>query len=227
MELTQFFSLIRKEILTEWRQRYAINGILLYLASTIFVCYMSFILKAGNIDNLTWNALFWIILLFASVNSVAKSFIQDSRGRQLYYYSVASPQAIIVSKTVYNAGLTVLLALLGFFFYGLVMSGGVWNIQGMDIGLFMLVIVLAATGFAGALTMVSGIASKADNSSTLMAVLSFPVMIPMVITIIKLSKNAMDGLERASSSDELLTLVAINAIIIAVSYILFPYLWRS
>ncbi len=75
--------------------------------------------------------------------------------------------------------------------------------------------------------MVSGIASKAGNNSVLMAILSFPVMIPMLLMLMRISKNAMDGLERAASTDEILTLVAINVIVITLSYILFPYLWRS
>jgi len=45
--------------------------------------------------------------------------------------------------------------------------------------------------------------------------------------LIKMSKNAMDGLDRGASLDELLTLLAINMIVVTVSYILFPYLWRS
>ena len=59
IEMSQsIITLIKKEFLSEWRQRYALNGIILYLASTIFVVYMSFKLKAGAIDEPTWNALF-------------------------------------------------------------------------------------------------------------------------------------------------------------------------
>ena len=88
-------------------------------------------------------------------------------------------------------------------------------------------ILVGAEGCSTSPTMISSIASKAANSSTLMAVLSFPVIVPMLLMLIKMSKNAMDGLERSASFDELLTLLAINMIVITVSYILFPYLWRS
>lgn len=227
MEKAQIFELIKKEVLTEWRQRYAINGMFLYLLSTIFVCYMSFNLKSGTIDNITWNALFWIIILFTSVNTVAKSFIQESQGRQLYFYSIASPEAIILSKIIYNTTLSIILALLGFVFYSMVMSGGIFAIEGMDYLYFLIAIVLGSMGFASCLTMVSAIASKARNSTSLMAILSFPVIIPIILVVIKLSKNAMDGLDRASSTDEIVTLLAINGITLAISFILFPYLWRS
>jgi len=220
--ISSISALLKKELLTEWRQKYAINGMLLYLTSTIFVCYMSFALKAGAIDPITWNALFWIILLFTAVNSVAKSFIQEKEGRMLYFYGIVSPEAIIISKVIYNSVLLLLLSGIGLLAYSLVMGNPV-----IDLPLFILSLVLGSLGFSSSLTMISGIASKAQNSGTLMAVLSFPVIIPLILMVIRLSKNAMDGLERSASSDEILILVAINAIVLAASYILFPYLWRS
>ncbi|MGW8122568.1 heme exporter protein CcmB [Roseivirga echinicomitans] len=227
MNKNQILSLIGKELLSEWRQRFALNGMVLYLASTIFVCYMSFGLKAGVIDPITWNALFWIIILFTAVNSVAKSFIQESRGRALYYYSIASPIEIIISKIIYNALLLLGLALTGFVIYSFVMARGDNDGAQFDLLYFLISIVLGAIGLAASLTMISGIAAKAENSTSLMAVLSFPVILPIMLMVIKLSKNAMDGLDRSSSTDEILVLLAINAIVIAVSYLLFPYLWRS
>lgn len=215
-------TLIRKEILLEWRQRAAINGILLYLISTIFVCYLSFGLKSNVINPISWNALFWIIILFTAVNSVAKSFINQTIGRQLYYYTIASPQDVIVAKVIYNTILLILLALIGFSCYSLVMGSPVTNYV-----LFIVDILLASIGFSMTLTMVSGIASKANNSTTLMAILSFPIILPMLMMVIKISKNAIDGLDWSSSVDELLTLGAINLIVGAVTYLLFPYLWRN
>src|SRR5205814_313899 len=96
-----------------------------------------------------------------------------------------------------------------------------------DVPMFLLSVFLGALGFATSLTMIAGIAAKAANSSALMAVLSFPVMAPMLLMLMKLSKNAIDGLDRSLSFDELGTLAAINIIVITTSYILFPFLWRT
>lgn len=220
--MDQIITLIRKEFRSEWRQKYALNGMVLYLASTIFVCYMSFNIKVGSLQPIAWNALFWIIILFTAVNSVAKSFIQESTGRLLYYYSLARPEQIIISKIIYYSGLMFALTIIGYFFYSIVMSNPV-NDQPM----FLLTAALGSIGLASALTMLSGIASKAPNSSTLVAVLSFPVIIPLLLVVIKCSMNALDGIDRSVYLDQILILFAINAIIIAVSYLLFPYLWRS
>ena len=214
--------LLKKEIILEWRTRYALNGILLYVVGAVFICYLSFRLRGGAVNVFTWNALFWIIMLFAAVNAVAKSFLQEQRGRLIYYYTVASPQGIIVAKILYNTLLLLLLATICLLVFSVVMGNQVQNG-----GLFVLNLLLGAVGFSVTLTMVSGIAAKASNSSTLMAVLSFPIMIPLLLMVMKISKNAIDGLDPAVSYDELLVLLAINGIVAALSYILFPYLWRS
>ena len=96
-----------------------------------------------------------------------------------------------------------------------------------DFLMYITAIVLGGIGFSSTLTMVAGIASKAENTSTLMAVLSFPVILPMLSMLIKFSKNAMDGLGWATSTDEIMTLLGIDMIVIALSYLLFPYLWKS
>ncbi len=213
---------IKKEIKIEWRNKYALNGILLYLVSTIFICYLSFNVKTNQLNVVTWNSLFWIIILFASINAVAKSFIQEKQERLLYYYTIISPQAIILARVIYNALLLILVAFLGLFFYSLILGNPIENTW-----LFAAVILLASIGFSSTLTLISAIASKAGNNQTLMAVLGFPIILPMLLMVIKVSKNAIDGLALSASFDELITLLAINIIIGAVSFLLFPYLWRS
>jgi heme exporter protein B len=86
---------------------------------------------------------------------------------------------------------------------------------------------LGALGFSASLTLIAGIASKSDNTAGLMAVLSFPILLPMLSMLIKLSKNAMDGLAFSSSYDEILVISGIDLIVITLSYMLFPFLWKS
>lgn len=220
--IKQILVLIQKEFTLEWRQKYALNGILLYVVSAVFITYLSVGAKQGNLAPPTWNALYWIIILFSSVNAVAKSFIQEHQGRQLYYYSIASPEAVIISKIIYNSLLTLTLAILGYFVFSVILGNPV-----LDQGLFVLNLVIGSLGFSACLTMVSGIAAKAGSNATLMAILSFPVIIPILLMAIRVSKNALDGLDWSVSADKLVSLLAINAIVGVTAYILFPYLWRS
>jgi len=210
--------LIGKELLLEWRSKYALNGVVLYVVSTIFVCFLSFVSLSG----VTWNALFWIIMLFASINAVSKSFLQESKGRQLYIYTIASPLALIISKTIYNVLLMLLLTLIALAFYTLV-----FDYVPQDMLLYIIATILGSISFSMIFTMVSAIASKAGNGGMLMSILSFPVIIPVITVLIKLSKNAIDGLDRSVSLDEIGILLTINVLVAAFSLLLFPYLWKD
>lgn len=211
--------LVKKEMLLEWRSKYALNGVLLYVVSTVFVCALSFI----SIEKLTWNALFWIIMLFASINAVAKSFLQESKGRQLYTYILVSPIALIIAKTIYNSLLMLVLSTIALLFFSMVFEPP----QDLDLLMYFIAVVLGSLSFATIFTMVSAIASKAGNGGMLMAILSFPVIIPLLIVLVKFAKNAVDGLDRSVSYDEIGLLLLTNAMVMAVSLILFPYLWRD
>lgn len=216
--MQQIKSLVIKDITLEWRSKYAINSILLYVISTVFVCYQAF----QSVDTLVWNALFWIILLFASINAISRSFVQESPYRQLYYYSIASPQAIIISKVIYNMLLMMFLSVIAYIIYSLIFENPVG-----DPLLYFVTVLLGAMSFATVFTMVSGISSKTGSNSTLMAILSFPVIIPLLIVLIRLADNALKGLERSVSYKEIAVLLAINLITVTISLLLFPYLWRD
>lgn len=195
---------------------------MLYLFSTAFICYLTFRLRQNLVTPLVWGALFWITILFTAVNSVAKSFIGEKKGGDIYFYSIASPATIILSKILYNFLLCTILAAAGYFLFLLFLGNPVH-----DKLVFGSLILLTAMGFASSLTLLSSIAAKANNSTILMAILSFPIVISILLMAIKVTKNCIDGLGWDASWDELLTLFAINCLVTGLSYLLFPYIWRS
>jgi heme exporter protein B len=214
--------LLKKEFKLELRRKSVISGLGLYLFSITFICYITFSLKQNQITPLVWSALFWITILFTVINTVAKSFIGEKKGRDIYYYSIASPQSIIISKIIYNFFLSLILSLAGFLLFVILLNNPIEDTQ-----LFLLLILLGAMGFASSLSLLSGIAAKANNSNILMAVLSFPIVISVLLILVKVTKNCIEGLDRSISTNDLLTLFGINILVSATSYLLFPYIWRN
>lgn len=95
-------------------------------------------------------------------------------------------------------------------------------------GLFLIVLLLASSGLAGILSLMSAIASKANGNFAIMSILSFPVLMPLILVIIRLSKQAVDGIEWAGVGfNFIVILAALNVLTVALSYLLFPYLWRD
>jgi heme exporter protein B len=215
-------TLIRKEFQVEIRNGSAVAGLALYLVSTIFVCYLVFWINQNQLTPLTWSALYWIILMFTMISTAAKSFISERKGIFIYYYSIVSPQNIILSKIVYSTFLALILSIIGYALFILFLGNPIH-----DIGIFIGVVMLASFGFAASLSLLSAIASKADNGSVLMAILSFPIILSILFLAIRATRNCIDGLGLNASQDELITMASINCLIAAVSYLLFPYIWRS
>jgi len=213
-------ALFLKDVQLELKQKYSINSIILYVFSTVFVAYLSF---QGNIEPRSWNVMFWIILLFAAVNATTKSFVQERPSRHIYYYTLAAPQSVILSKIFYNSLMMIIIAIITFVIFQLFLGN-------MIVGnlLFFVSLLLGSLGFASTLTMVAGIASRSENNFALMAILSFPLMLPFLLSLMKLSDMALTSAEFSPAAWQLLGVVfGLNIIVIMLSYLLFPYLWRD
>ncbi len=207
-----------KDIRLEWRNRSSFSGVLLYLAATVFLIYISF----AELEPVTWITLFWIILLFASVSAVAKSFMQESKGRWLYYYTIAHPRSVIVAKLIYNLILLISLATFGIVIYT-IMNG----VAIQQLLFFILVVICGSSSFALSFTMMSAIAAKANQNVTLMTILSLPFIIPVLLLLISLSQYALLNHIEVFPLRDFLLLLLLDVIMIALAILLFPYLWRD
>jgi len=207
----RIYALLHKDVLLEFRQKHTFYGIVLYIASTVFVIYLSFPDKP---DGATWNSLFWIIQLFICVNAVAKSFLQESKGRMLYFYSIASPAEFIISKIIYN----VLLIL--FFFF---LTNPVNNALQ-----FTGIVILGGISISLVFTLMSAIAAKAQQNAALIAIMGFPIILPQLLMLMKLSKVAFAEVFRAGAVMQLsLLIVGLDVLVVAMAVVLFPYLWKD
>jgi heme exporter protein B len=218
--LKEIKELVRKDLLLELRQKYAINGILLYVVSTIFVVQLCY---GRVIDENAWIALFWIILLFAAFNAVSKSFVQESAARRLYYYMLAPAVSVVLSKIIYNALLMLILGALSLLVFILFMGFPEFNLY-----LFLPAFLLGCIGISGALTMVSAIASRSGNNAALMAILGFPIVVPLLLLLVNASRMALkESILVADILKNLSSIFLIDAVVVILAVILFPYLWRD
>ena len=216
----QIISLLKKDILLEFRQKHTFYGILLYIAATIFVIYLS---MPESPDAQVWNSLFWVIQLFVCVNAVAKSFLQESRGRMLYFYSIASPVEFIVAKLIFNVMLMLLMGLISLALFTLFLGNPV-----TDSLKFIGIVLLGGAGISLVFTLMSAIAAKAQQNAALIAILGFPVILPQLMLIMRMSKTAFAEVFRDGAVLQLVGLTAVmDLLVVALAIILFPYLWKD
>lgn len=212
-------AILTKEFKSDFRNPYVLGGAGLFLLSSLFVCYIT--VKRIPIAAI-WVALYWIVVLFASFNAVAKSFINETRGRMLYLYTLVNPASFITAKMTYHAIVMLILGLAAAIVYQVLFT---INIQ--DNLMFWLSVMLGSTGIAFILSLLSTIASKAGNNLTLLAILGLPIMLPLMLVSTTLMKNAIDGIDLSVNLKYLLVLIGLNVVSYALSIVLFPYLWRE
>lgn len=216
--MRQILTLLKKDILLEVRQQYSFYGILLYIGSTIFVLYLA----VEEPEPKVWNSLFWIIQLFISINAVAKSFLQESRGRMLYFYSIASPRDFVLAKLIFNSLLMLLMSLLSLFLFALFLGGN--PIQ--KVGPFIGIVLLGGWSLSMVFTFLAAIAAKAQQNAAIMAILGFPIIIPQLLLLMRLSNAAFNPV-LTISIDAVLLLIALDIMVVLLAVILFPFLWKD
>ncbi len=215
----EVIELVLKDVRLNWRERYAIYSLLLYVLCTSYVAYLSF---EGIINDRSWIALFWIIVLFAAMNASLQSFKRELNYQALFFYTIARPRVIIIAKIIYNSGLLIFLNLVSYILYSTFLGNPISNTT-----TFVLCIVIASSAIASLLTLIAAIASKTNNNGGIMAVLSMPLLFPILINLIKTSEICLIENEFYLVDNHILLLILLNIAIVLLSYLLFPYLWRD
>jgi heme exporter protein B len=211
-------ALIRKDLLLETRQQYTLYGIFLYVASTIFVVYLSM----GQPEDRVWNGLFWVIQLFVCVNAVAKSFLAESRGKMLYFYSIAGAKDFVLSKLIFNAILMLVMSCLSLAIFTVLLGNPIeygWRFLG--------IVCLGGISLSLVFTFLAAIAAKAQQQAALMAIMGFPIIIPQLLILMKISTAAFSAVIQAGLWQLVLMLVGLDILVIALAIILFPFLWKD
>ncbi|HLD52662.1 MAG TPA: heme exporter protein CcmB [Sediminibacterium sp.] len=211
-------ALIKKDLLLEARQQYSFYGVLLYIASTTFVVYLTM----GQPEDKVWNGLFWVLQLFVCINAVAKSFLQENRGRMLYYYSIASPTHFVLSKLLFNAILMLFMNILSLGVFTLLLGNPV-----IRMGEFMLISILGGISLSLVFTFLAAIAAKAQQQAAMMAIMGFPIIIPQLLLLTKVSAAAFTSAIQNGWWQMVGLLGALDIMVIALAIILFPFLWKD
>lgn len=211
-------TLIGLEWRLEFRQRASLAGVLLFAVGSVYVYSLAF----GRLEPQLWNALYWVILLFGATNGLAGSYVRELQDRHLYYSQLTPPLPLFFAKLIVNACFLVALGLLVWGLLALLFGSPV-----RDILLFSGTLVLASTGLSVVLTFLALVAGRVRTGGGLVAVLAFPVVLPLLLTVIKLGAVSTRVITQLSTDRDLLVLVGINLAAIGLSMLLVPLLWRD
>ncbi len=211
-------SLVRKDLLIEWRQKHTLFGVLLYVGATVFVVYM----MSGQPEASVWNALFWLTQLFVAVNSVAKSFLQEHANRFRYYHTLVKPSTFLLAKMLYS-----ILLLLSMSMVSLLLFSVLLGLPVEQIALFVCISAVGSISLSVVFTFLSAIAARAGQNAALMAILGFPLVTPVLMILSHLATKAISPVYQSGWWTLAVALLLLDVLVIILGLILFPFLWQE
>jgi heme exporter protein B len=168
-----------------------------------------------------WNGLFWVNLLFICINAVAKSFLQESRGRMLYFYTLTHATDFLLAKLLFNSLLMLLMSSISLLLFTLLLGNPM-----LQAAPFIGLVLLGGISLSLVFSFLAAIAAKAQQNAAIMAILGFPIIIPQLVLLMRLSSATFSPLLTVSWTSVAL-LVALDTLIVLMSVILFPFLWKD
>jgi heme exporter protein B len=214
-------AIFEKDLKSELRTRFALNAILMFGVTTL--ASISFAIGPFSVNTDLLSALFWIVLFFSSMSGLSQVFVKEEETRTSNTLKlVAEPNIIFLGKLVFNIFLLFLLEIVLVPLFIILM-----NMKILNFGLFFILLFLGSICLAGATTIIAGIISKASMKGALFAVLSFPILLPLLIVEIKGTRISLLGGAFLEASDELKLLIVYAGIMLTLSFLLFEFVWNE
>ncbi|MCL5021422.1 MAG: heme exporter protein CcmB [Bacteroidetes bacterium] len=215
-------AIFSKDLNSELRTRYALNSLLMFVVVTLSIILFS---TAGEIVSSSLSAgILWIIVFFAAMSGLSRSFVsEEERGTSMTLQLWVKPTSVLLGKLAFNSVLIYVLNILIIFAYLLTMPSFVVKSP----FIFFITVLLGSFGLASASTFIAAIISKANSKGTLYPVLSFPILLPLLMSVIDATRLSVDGASMAEASADFKILISYCVVVTTVAVVLFDFVWRD
>jgi heme exporter protein B len=215
-------AVLMKDLHSELRTRYAISALVMFVITTISIILFSLGSEEAPPDVL--SGMLWVVIFFGAMSGLSRTFVtEEERSTTLTLQMLTRPSAIYAGKLFFNLVLVTGLNLLTVLLYLLFVNGFVIR----NGWLFFVTMVLGSVGFAAAATIIAAIIARANTKGTLYPVLSFPILLPLLLTVINATRLASEGAFFAEAGGEFQLLVSYIVVVIVASFSLFEYIWKD
>jgi heme exporter protein B len=175
------------------------------------------------IDSSILSGLLWVVIFFAAISGLARVFIKEEEKETSQALKLNSnPTGVFLGKLLFNCILTYSLNIVIFLLFIIITGFNIANFTA-----FFITIVLGNLGLVSASTIIAAIISKANTKGTLFPVLTFPVLLPLLLTVINATKLASTGVKTGELMGEFQILISYSIVVITVSLLLFRFIWED
>lgn len=211
----------RKDFKSELRSRYVINSLLMFVLVTISI--IRFAIGDERIENEILTGLLWIVIFFSASSGLSRTFVKEEEKETSIALKLSTDSSsVIIGKLIFNLVLTFALNILILILFILITDYQIKNLAG-----FVITMLLGNFGLVSASTIIAAIISKANSKGTLYPVLSFPVLLPLLLTAINATKLAGAGVDTGKLNGEILILISYSVVVTVASLMLFKFVWED
>jgi heme exporter protein B len=194
----------------------------MFVVTTISIVVFALGSESAPVDAL--SGMLWVVIFFAGMSGLSRTFVaEEERGTVMTLQLLAQPTAVYFGKLLFNLVLVVGMNALTVLLYTVFLNGFVVK----TVSIFVIAIALGSIGLAASSTIIAAIIAKANTKGTLYPVLSFPILLPMLLTCINATRLATEGAFFDEALGEFQFLVSYIVVVITVSSILFEYIWKD
>lgn len=214
-------AIFMKDFQLELRSRYAFNTVLTFVASATMV--MLFSLDTALLDASLYSGLLWIIILFAALSSLARSFVMETDQQTFDLLRLNSPGLpVYVGKLLFNFCFTFAVSLLTALLFA-ILTG---SFQGSAL-LLVLLLLLGSLGFSSVSTLMASLVSRASQKGAIFSVLCLPLLLPLIVLLSDATRSVTAGEAESLSAiaEQVAALVGYCGATITLSSMLFDYVW--
>jgi heme exporter protein B len=210
--------LVRAEFQLDLKKPAVLAAALLQMAAMTLLAFLS----QPNINAKIWSSLFWIILIFCTLQAISKNFLSVNRARWIYFNQLSPPLNILWSKMIYGWFTMSLLTLANLLLFTFFMG---FPIQHPLAYFCNLTLVIA--GIGSIFTLIGAIATKANQAGFLAPVLSLPVILPLILVGMQASNKTLNPVLVSSVWNDIALVGALDGLIVVLAFILFQPLWKD
>lgn len=219
--LQSTLTVLRKDIQTEFRTRFAFNMVIAFVIASLFL--IMFTLKAQELNPTPKSGLIWIIVLFAALSSLGRSFISETDKNTYNLLRIyARGSTVFAGKLLFNTIFSFVINAFTFIIYMFLA-----DITIVSWSSFMVVLIFGTIGLSGVSTMIAAIVSQADRKGAIFSVLTIPLFIPFILLLTSITKSAfVDGASQGFTND-FSALIGFIGVTVTAGILLFEYIWEE
>lgn len=219
--ISGILAVLQKDLLLEYRSKYAVNTVLAFVGSSLLLVVFS--LKAQALPPTPRSGLVWIIILFASLSSLSRSFVLETERNTFDLLRLhANPGSVYLGKLTFNFLFTLMVNIVTMTLYIFLLG-----LYVRDWYILNLTILLGTLGLAGVSTLLAAIVSQASRKGAIFSVLSLPLLVPLDLLLVNTTKAALSTGGNPGTWSDMLALTGFAGVTITVAILLFEYIWEE